>query len=173
MGKQAKKKDPKLKSGGRIHNPQTRGVNTSKQGALWAIRTERTKGEDGKPKLTKREVRVPINTGWNPSFIGSKAMEKHEKGLVPEPFDALYLSWEDEIRAMVEELNEIDGNKAWVERTPRADGSFTYSVHHEYKHHDKESGIDYFYEETIFSIDSTKNLNFGQKSGKFAKKVKD
>lgn len=156
MGKQAKKKDPKLKGTQKKHNPSTRGVNTTRQGPLWAVRQYKSKDDEGNTVIKSREVRVPVNTVWNPELMSKKAIEQ---GL-PEPFDALHLDWANEMREHVSELNADEGVRAKVERTNLPNGRYNYAVVRKFDTGD---------EEVLYSIESDQNLNFGP-AGKFSKK---
>lgn len=89
MGKQAKKKEKseaQLK-GQKKHNRNTKGINTKKQGSLWAIR--HFKDDDG--KLQTYEVRVPHDTKWDP-WDKSRYSPR-----APEPFDSFQLDWREEL----------------------------------------------------------------------------
>ena len=156
MGKQAKKKDAKLKGNQKNHNRSTKGVNTSKMGPLWALRQYKTKDEEGKEVIKTAKIRVPLGVGWNPELMGKKA---REHGL-PEPYDSLHLKWEDEMVEYVNELNDQDGVRAKVRRVNLPDGRYNYEVV-------KKVGNEE--EEILWSIESHHNLNFGS-AGKFTKK---
>lgn len=157
MGKQAKKKDPKLKGNKqRRHNAGTKGNNTRKRGPLWCIRQYKVKDKEGKEVTKVTEVRVPFGVGWNPELIGKKA---REQGL-PEPYDALHLDWSDEMREYVLELNDQEGIRAKVKRTNLDNGRYNYEVIRK---------IDNGNEEILWSIESHQNLNFGS-AGKFSKR---
>lgn len=158
MGKQAKKKDPKLKSGEqRKHNRSTKGNNTRKRGPLWSLRQYKHKHkETGKESIKTAEIRVPLGVGWNPELLGKKA---REHGL-PEPFDALHLDWADEMREYATELNDQEGISAKVRRINLPDGWYNYEVVRKVFDGD---------EEILWSIKSKQNLNFGS-AGKFTKK---
>lgn len=157
MGKQAKKKDPKLKGDKqRRHNRGTKGNNSRKRGPLWCIRQYKTKDEDDKEVTKVTEIRVPLGVGWNPDLLTKKF---REAGL-PEPYDALHLDWADEMREYVLELNDQDGVRAKIERTNLDNGRYNYEVIRK---------IDNSKEEILWSIESHQNLNFGP-AGKFTKK---
>jgi hypothetical protein len=157
MGKQAKKKDPKLKADKqRRHNRGTKGNNSRKRGPLWSIRQYKTKDEDGKEVTKVAEVRVPLGVGWNPELLGKKV---REQGL-PEPYDALHLDWADEMREYVHELSDQEGVRAKVTRTNLDNGRYNYEVIRKVGNDD---------EEVLWSIESHQNLNFGS-AGKFSKK---
>ena len=157
MGKQAKKQDSKPKGNQRKHNRSTKGNNSRKRGPLWSLRQYKHKDkETGKESIKTQEIRVPLGVGWNPELLGKKA---REHGL-PEPFDALHLDWADEMRDYVSELNDQEGIRAKVKRTNLSDGRYNYEVLRK---------IDNGDEETLWSIESHQNLNFGT-SGKFSKR---
>ena len=158
MGKQAKKKDPKLKGKAqRRHNRNTKGVNTRKQGPLWSLRQYKTKDEDGKSVTRVEQIRVPLNVGWNPELMGKKA---REQGALPEPYDALHLVWADEMSDYVMEINDEDGVRAKIKRSNLDNGHYLYEVIKKVGNAD---------EEILWSIESSKNLNFGS-TGKFSRR---
>lgn len=157
MGKQAKKKDSKLKGEKqRRHNSNTKGNNSRKRGPLWSLRQHKTKDKDGKEVIKIVEIRVPPGVGWDAELL---TKEVREKGL-PEPYDALHLDWVDEMREYVLELSDKDGIRVRIKRTNLDNGRYNYEVIRK----DDNSK-----EEVLWSIESHQNLNFGS-AGKFAKK---
>jgi hypothetical protein len=116
MGKQAKKKQKTdaQASKQRRHNRNTRGINTKKKGALWAIRSFKTK-EDGVEVTKTYEVRVPPGTLYNPFDRGRYSEHAQE------PFDALQLEWREELMHYAAEndakIGSIDlGNGQYLHR---------------------------------------------------------
>lgn len=106
MGKQAKKKEKSdvQSNNQRRHNSSTRGINGKKRGPLWAIRSFKTKNEDGKEVTETYEVRVPYRARWNP-FDKSRFLPGAQ-----EPFDALQLDWRVEINHFMANKNARIGS---------------------------------------------------------------
>lgn len=141
MGKQAKKKNKTAAQteSQKRHNKATRGINTKKQGALWALRPFKTKDEDGKEITAVEEIRVPPGTQWNP-FDSTRYSE-----YAPEPFDALQLNW-------VEELNHYAiENEAKLDTVNLANGNFLHRVVKESKNPDEP-------DEILMSVESPRKL---------------
>ena len=106
MGKQAKKKQKTdaQKNQQKHHNPNTRGINTKKQGALWARRSYKEKNEEGIEVTKTYDVRVPVGTLYNPFDKGRYSDH------APEPFDALQLDWREELMHYAAEVDAKIGS---------------------------------------------------------------
>jgi len=146
MAKTYKKKEENCKDDQHKHNRNTRGINTKRQGVLWA----RRKFIDENNKVQKYEIRVPVGSQWDEERLSKKA---RENGL-PEPFDALHLEWADELREYAEDINGV------VERETLSSGRYNYALII------KDAAGD---DEIVFEIESSQNLNFGRPK-KFKKK---
>ena len=121
MAKQSKKKQKTetQATNQRNHNKSTRGINSKKKGALWALRQYKTK-EDGKEVTKTREVRVPCRTLFNP--FDRQRNSEH----AAEPFDALSLDWREELVIYAAEMNarlgSVDNkNGTYVHRVYRGE----------------------------------------------------
>jgi len=147
MAKSQKKKDQKSKGDQQSHCRATRGINTSRRGPVWAKR--QYKKADGTTGI--QEIQVPPGSQWNPERMSKKS---RENGL-PEPFDALHLEWDDELREYADEVN------GKVERTNLPGDRYNYALIVK-----DEAGDD----KVLFEIESSQNLNFGPRK-KFKKKA--
>ena len=87
MGKQAKKKEKVGNSNQRKHNSNTKGCNTNKRGALWAVREYKNKAGEVKVE----HVFVPHNPQYDP-WDKDRSRDRAQ-----EPFDSLYLDWRQEL----------------------------------------------------------------------------
>lgn len=150
MGKQAKKKqktEAQLK-GQKRHNAGTRGVNTKKLGALWAIRQVPLRNKKGEVKkddegnvLTREvEVRVPVDAGYD-------MFAKYDKNS-PEPFDSCTLDWRQEV------MEFCADNGARVAKIDKGDGVFAYRVYRD-EPNPKGKGM---IRNVLFEIESTKRF---------------
>lgn len=145
MGKQAKKKNKTEAqvASQRRHNRATRGINTKKQGALWAIREYKVeqKNEDGKKEVVTEteEVRVPYDAMWNP-FDSSRYSE-----FAPEPFDALQLNFVEELQHYAVE------NEAKLDTLTLDNGRYLHRVIKESKNPDDP-------DEVLLQIESSRKL---------------
>jgi len=106
VGKQAKKKtkSDSVLSKQKRHNPSTRGMNTKKRGALWAIRSYKVKDEDGNEEERTYRIHVPPRTLYDP-FDKGRYSDK-----ASEPFDALSLDWRHELQQWACEIGAKVGN---------------------------------------------------------------
>lgn len=102
----------------RRHNKTTKGSNTKKMGALWAIRHLNVKSKDGDSKVVKREVRVPPTAMFDPELLSKK--ELHE------PFDAIKLDWANELASYLAEHPTYKLYKGQLDS-----GQFEYKIRNE------------------------------------------
>jgi hypothetical protein len=123
MGKQAKKKvksDAQMSKQKR-HNRATRGMNTKKRGAVWAIRRYKAKekNEDGEMVEVERsyEVTIPPGTLWDPWDPN-----KNDPRKATEPYDALHLDWREEM------MEYAADNNARIGKISLGNGEFLYRV---------------------------------------------
>jgi len=117
MGKQAKKK---VKVGGGVqktHNKATRGINTSKRGALWAIRRRLVKDKDGNEVEKTERVYVPPHTLYDPWD-----KNRNDAHRAAEPFNDLHLDWREEMMEYAAEKSAKIGS------IPYGDGMFSHRV---------------------------------------------
>jgi len=119
MGKQAKKKKPDAQSNNqKKHNRSTRGINTKRSGAVWAIRRYKAKDKDGEEVERKHYVTIPVGTLWDPFDLN-----KNDKRKAVEPFDALHLDWREEM------MEYAADNNARIGKIELGDGEFLYRVY--------------------------------------------
>jgi hypothetical protein len=132
MGKQAKKKtkSDSQASNQKNHNRATRGINTRRRGATWAIRKykAKVKDEDGKEVEVEKTLRieVPPRTFWDPWD-----QNKNDRNKAVEPYDALHLDWRHEMMEYVAEKNEnlLEGEKKLrIGKLDLGNGTFLYRV---------------------------------------------
>ncbi len=141
MGKQAKKKN---KSEAEIakqrrHNRSTKGVNTRKQGSLWALRQHKVKNDENKDVIEIEQIRVPYDAMWNP-FDSTRYGEYAQ-----EPFDSLSLNWVEEIQHYAIE------NEAKLDTVTLANGKYLHKVIKQ----NKDSKVA---DEVLFQIETSSRL---------------
>lgn len=119
MGKQAKKKDKNDAQAAKQkrHNVKTKGMNTSKRGAVWATRSYKARDEEGNEVTRKYNVYVPARTLWDPWDPN-----RNDERKVKEPFDALHLDWRKEVMEFAAD------NNARIGKISIGNGKFLYRV---------------------------------------------
>jgi hypothetical protein len=115
VGKHQKPKPASAKGVQKNHNKATKGNNTRKKGAVWAVQSRRVKDKTtGEEREVRYEVRVPKGLGYDPELASKKNL--------PEPLDTIHLDWAEELAAFVA---RTDG-KLYREALPG--GRFEYRV---------------------------------------------
>ena len=117
MGKQAKKKVKTSDGNQKTHNKATRGINTRRRGATWAIRRYKAKDSEGNEVERNHIVTVPVNTLWDPWDPN-----KNDSRKAQEPYDALHLDWRHEM------MEYAADNNARIGKLDLGDGVFLYRV---------------------------------------------
>jgi hypothetical protein len=117
MGKQAKKKAVVGGATQKTHNRATRGVNTRKRGALWAIRQRKVKDKDGNESYKEERVYVPPRTLFDPWDKNRNDPRKAQ-----EPFDDLSLDWREEL------MHYAGEREAKIGSVSLGDGMFSHRV---------------------------------------------
>jgi len=119
MGKQAKKKQKAdtQSANQQNHNRASRGMNTRKRGALWALRRFKTKDSEGKEVERSLRIEVPPGTLYDPWDAN-----KNDPRKAIEPFDALHLDWREEM------MHYAADNDARIGKISLDNGEFLYRV---------------------------------------------